>query len=150
MKNCISIILTTALAILLTCSLAQAVFDIPEHVYTMSQLKKAQEKAKTDEKPLTFIGSNKETTCPLTTAASENIFQGLKDYSIIVYVEESDLNALPAIISTALDSSASGKYLPKTVIVNQSMDTVIHMLPYPNKEQGEKNIKEAQKIISGS
>jgi hypothetical protein len=144
-------LVTSLAALLLTVffsSSAHAEFDLPDYVHTASQLNEAQEKAKSSGQPITFVGSNKESTCPLTTAASKEVFAGLQEQSTVVYVEHSDLNSLPEAVSNALDSEEAGRYLPKTVVLNADMDTVIAILPYAEAEQRVARIKEAQEKIA--
>jgi len=148
MKNFIRIGGAAVLMLFLALSPVQAKFDIPAHVYTVSQLKAAQEKAKNNKKPITFIHSVKATTCGLATAATEDVFQELKDYSVIVFVEPNDIETLPAVAKKALRSPESGRYIPQTVIVNSDMNQVIRILPYAGRSERKKLIKEVQEIIS--
>ena len=129
-------------------SLAQASFEIPGHVYKVSQLKAAQQKAKSNREPITFIYSNKNTDCGLATAASKDIFQGLKKYSVIVYVERNDWNKLPAIVRSGINSPESGRYIPKTIIVDSGINKIICILPYAKTKQRKELIKQALAIIS--
>lgn len=141
----------TIAALLLTflsSSSALAKFDLPDYVYPASQLKEAQEKAKSGKKPLAFVGTNKETTCPIATAASQEIFQGLKDSCIIVYVEQDDVDNLPKIAGKALESEEAGKYIPKTAVVSADASTLILILPDAQPEQRAMKIKEAQEKIA--
>lgn len=148
MKNHVASTLAALLLTFLSSSAVSAKFALPDYVYTASQLKEAQEKAKSSRQPLTFVGSNKNTTCPLTTAASEDVFAGLKDYSTVVYVEQGDLDSLPAPVSNALDSEDAGQHIPKTAVLNADMDKVIAILPYAEAEQRPERIKEAQEKIA--
>ncbi|MCD4820400.1 MAG: hypothetical protein K8S23_17105 [Candidatus Cloacimonetes bacterium] len=132
---------------LLVFSFAQASFIIPNHVYEVSQLKAAQQKAKSNRKPITFIYSDKNTDCGLATEASKDVFQGLKKYSIIVYVELNDWKNLPAIVRYGINSTESGKYIPKTIIVDSDFKKIICILPYVKNSQRTKLIKQAQAII---
>ncbi|MCW5205332.1 hypothetical protein VU08_00130 [Desulfobulbus sp. F5] len=141
----------TIAALLLTflsSSSALAKFDLPDYVYPASQLKEAQTKAKSGKKPLAFVGTNKETTCPIATAASQEIFQGLKDSCIIVYVEQDDVDNLPKIAEKALESEEAGKYIPKTAVVSADGSTLILILPDAQPEQRAMKIKEAQEKIA--
>jgi len=132
-----------------TSSFVQASFNIPSHVFTMSQLKTAQKVAKNNKKPIAFILSDKNTDCGLATAASKDIFNGLKNHSIIVYVQSGkDWDKLPAIVKSGMSSSESGKYIPKTIVVNSSLKNIICILPYAKTKQRRKLIKQAQSVIS--
>lgn len=144
-RNTLATLLLTALS----CSSAWAKFELPEHVYPASQWKTAQEQAKSGKKAVAFVGTDKETTCPIATAASLDVFNGLKDSSVIVYVEQGDLDNLPKIASEALDSEAAGKYIPKTAVVNADLSKLILVLSDAEPAQRAEKIKAAQAEISG-
>jgi hypothetical protein len=143
-RNTIAALLLTFLSF----SLALAKFDLPDYVYPASQLKEAQEKAKSSRKPIAFVGTDKETTCPIATAASQEIFQGLKDSCIIVYVEQDDVDNLPEIAGKALDSEEAGKYIPKTAVVSADASKLILVLPDAQPDHRAAKIKEAQEKIT--
>ncbi|WP_417914246.1 hypothetical protein [Candidatus Electronema sp. JM] len=143
-KNTLAALLLTALS----CSSAWAKFELPSHVYPASQWKTAQEQAKSGKKALVFVGTDKETTCPIATAASLDIFNGLKDSSVLVYVEQSELDSLPKIASEALDSEAAGKLIPKTAVVSADLSKLILVLPDAEPAQRAEKIKAAQEEIS--
>jgi hypothetical protein len=138
-KNTIAALLLTALS----CSSAWAKFELPDHVYPAILWKIAQEQAKSGKKALAFVGTDKETTCPIATAASLEVFNGLKDSSAVVYVEQGELDSLPKIASEALNSEAAGKYIPKTVVVSADASKLILVFPDAPPEQRAEKIKEA-------
>ncbi len=133
----------------LSCSSAWAKFELPDHVYPASQWKAAREQAKSGKKALAFVGTDKETTCPIATAASLDVFNGLKDSSIVVYVEQGDMDKLPKIANEALDSEAAGKYIPKTAVVSADLSKLILVLSDAEPAQRAEKIKAAQEKISG-
>ncbi|MCK5233075.1 MAG: hypothetical protein KAR13_22570 [Desulfobulbaceae bacterium] len=143
----IKIIRINVILLILTFSISsqvQAGFKVPNYVYTASQLNSAQNKAIKNNQPITFIYSDKNTDCGLATAASKDIFQGLKNYSVIVYAERGkDWNKLPAIVKNGMNSPESGKYIPKTVIVNSSLNKIISIIPYAKKNKRKQLIKRA-------
>jgi hypothetical protein len=143
-KNTLAALLLTALSY----SSAWAKFELPDHVYPASQWKTAQDQAKSGKKALAFVGTDKETTCPIATAASLDVFNGLKDSSVLVYVEQSELDSLPKIASEALDSEAAGKYVPKTAVVSADLNKLILVLPDAEPAQRAEKIKAAQEEIS--
>ncbi|WP_417910455.1 hypothetical protein [Candidatus Electronema sp. PJ] len=143
-KNTLAALLLTALS----CSSAWAKFELPDHVYPASQWKIAQEQAKSGKKALAFVGTDKETTCPIATAASLEVFDSLKDSSVVVYVEQGDLDSLPKIASEALDSEAAGKYIPKTAVVSADLSKLILVLSDAEPAQRTEKIKAAQEEIS--
>ena len=144
MKYFAAISIEVFLMIFFSFSSGMAEFAVPDYVYTVDRLQQAQDQAKNNKKQITFVGSDKNSTCPLTKAATEDIFQGLKEYSVIVYVEYSDLERLPDLVSDALNSSEAGQYIPKTVIVTQDIKEVISILPYAEAEERKELIKKMQ------
>ena len=128
---------------------APAAFDIPAHVYLVSELNTAQAQAISNGEPITFIYSNKDTDCGLATSASMDIFNSLNDYSAIVYAERKDWGHLPAVVQEGLHSPKAGKYIPQTVIVDANFSRVIYILPYAKTKQRAALIKQAQEMISG-
>lgn len=148
MKKTVQHALAALLLTFLSFSSALAKFDLPDYVYPASQLKEAQEKAKSSRKPIAFVGTDKETTCPIATAASQEIFQSLKDSCIIVYVEQGDIDKLPDVAGKALDSEAAGKYIPKTAVVNADASKLILVLPDAQPQQRAAKVKEAQEKIT--
>ncbi|MDD3814192.1 MAG: hypothetical protein PHZ02_06050 [Desulfocapsaceae bacterium] len=142
---------TTLILLALSCitvSFAQASFEIPNYVYTVSQLRTAQQNAIDSNKSITFVYANKNTDCSLGTAASIDLFNGLKDHSIIVYAERNDWNNLPPIVKSGINSPEAGKYIPITVIVNSNLDSVIRIIPYAKTKQRGELIKQAHSQLS--
>lgn len=136
------------LLILTTSSLSYASFSVPGFVYTVKQLSNAQNFAKNSNKPITFIYSDKNTDYGLATAASKDIFQNLKNISVIVYVERNDWNNLPDIVKNGMNSAESGGFIPKTVIVNSSLNQIICIIPYAATKERKHRINQAQNLIS--
>ncbi|MCI5146602.1 MAG: hypothetical protein D3923_14010 [Candidatus Electrothrix sp. AR3] len=148
MKKNKGILLAAALTTFYAFSPVQAKFDIPDHVYRLSQLNEVQEAAKKSGKPITFVYSNKETSCSMATAASKDILQELKDYSPIIYVEQDDIKKFPAALDKAFRAKESGEYIPKTVVLNADVDTMVCILPYAAAPLRGKLIQQVQEIIS--
>jgi hypothetical protein len=129
-------------------SIVLAAFGIPGHVYTVGQFGNAQQVAINSNKPITFIYSDKNTDCGLATAASQDIFQNLKNHSVIVYAERNDWNNLPAIVRNGMNSPESGQYIPKTVIVSPDLNRVICIIPYAKTKERNDLIQQAQNLLS--
>jgi hypothetical protein len=141
MKKQFSVSITTLLLTTLASTSAFAKFPLPDSVYTVSQLNEAKTKAKSSGKPLAFVGTDKASQCALTTAASEDIFEALKDQSVIVYVEQGDVDNLPKIAGNALNSEEAGQHIPKTVVVSSDMGKVIDILPDVKQDKRAERIK---------
>ena len=117
------------LATLFFSDMASAKFVLPDYVHTLSHLAEAQEQARQSGRPLAFVCTNKESACILTTAASEDVFAGLKDHSVLVYVALNSVDSLPALAVKALNSAAAGQQLPKTAVISSDLRTLIDLLP---------------------
>jgi len=112
-------------------------FNIPDDAYGMSELDNAVENAREDDWPLAFVLSDQNTTCGLATRATSATFQELNDDCIIVYIHLPNTNweDLPKIVSKGFKTERSGKYIPKTVIVNAEMNRIIDVIPYRRSDQ---------------
>ena len=129
-------------------SLVLASFSIPSYVYKVSQLNSARSVAKKTNKPIAFVYSNKKTDCGLATAASKDLFKGLKNYSVVVYAERKDWNKLPHAVQNSINSPEAGKFIPKTIVVDSGCRNMICVIPYAKTKQRRQLIKQAQKILS--
>ena len=135
--------------ILSTLTQVQAGFRLPVGVYRIAELEEAQERAKTWKKPISFIYSDDDGSCPLTDAASLDAIKNLKYRTVVVYADVgSDWDALPGPVQTALRSSESGRFIPKTVIIDPDFRRVIAIIPYSrdNRERS-KLFREALRRI---
>lgn len=132
----------------LTSAFAQAGFKIPNYVYTVNQLTTAQQKAFNSNKTITFIYANKDTDCSLGTSATMDLFKGFINHSVVVYVDRKDWSKLPSIVKNAINSPESGTVIPKTVVVNSNLDSIICIIPYAKSKQRRIMIKQAQSLIS--
>jgi hypothetical protein len=112
-------------------------FSIPDDVYGMSELDDAIENAREDDWILAFVLSDQNTTCGLASRATEATFQELNEDCIIVYIHMPNTNweDLPEIVAKGLNTKGSGKYIPKTVLVNAEMNHIIDVVPYRRSDQ---------------
>lgn len=109
---------------------ALGAFNIPRTTFNISNLDKACQKAIAENKPITFLYSNKDTTCPRCTSASNDILYSLDRMSIIVYAHPNEWGKIPPLVQSALNSSSAGNLIPITVIVNPKIEEIIYILPY--------------------
>ncbi len=126
-------------------------FSLPSHTYRLAELDNALEEAKANNKTITFLMSDENTRCPLSTQASLNIINEIGNNSILVYVEANNNVALtlPGVVLKAFNSSKAGMYVPKAVIANSRADRVIDIVPYKrsNEEHIELLRKANKKIL---
>ncbi len=138
------------LVMLTALTAARAGFRLPTGVYRLSELEAAREKAGTWKKPITFVYTDEDTTCPLCEAASLDAMKSLKYRTVVVYAHAgSDWQQLPSPVKTALNSSAAGRYIPKTVIIDPDFQNVIAVIPYSgDRRERSKMFREALQQIS--
>lgn len=132
------------LSSLLIARCAFAGFAVPKAVHEGSAIEKATEEAKAANKPVTILVSDKDTTCPICSAASASAIKELKSKSVMVYVKTGETSSLPAAVTSAL-SGAQGKYLPRVVILDNSLSEVIAAFSYNDDASFKKEIREAEK-----
>lgn len=137
-----------AMFILLLASTALADFDLPKNVYRMDQLEAAKAEAVSKNKAITFVYTQKETTCPLCVNSSLGVMKGLASKSIVFYADtKTDWEKFPTLVQEALRKPEMGKYIPKTVIVNAGITNVIAIVPYALGVEQKKLLKEANRAI---
>lgn len=125
-----------------------AKFSIPGYVYSVGQLSSARIVAESSNKPIAFVMSDKNTDCGLATAASKDLFQGLQNHSVVVYAEHKDWQSLPDVVKGGLNSAESGKFIPKTVVVDPRCKNIICIIPYAKTKQRQELIQQAQQLLS--
>ncbi len=118
------------LVLTFTASLASAAFNIPNHVYTIDQLRQAKEEARADDKQIVFLFSDEHTTCALCTRASINIMRRFERRAVIVYFGKKDWAKAPRIVTEAINSPEAGKFIPKTIVVDSGITEVVSIIPY--------------------
>ena len=134
----------TMIIVLIVTSSVFAGFKLPRRSYTIDQLEEAKEKSETTGKPIAFLYSNKNTTCPLAEDASTAMIKALKLRTIIVYLE--DWNAAPENVKQALKKR--GKYIPRIVVFNSKVDEELGLVTYTEvKTKGRKAFKDLLKKI---
>ena len=123
-------ILTSLIVMALIASSALAAFDIPSYVYRIDQLQQAIEKAKAENKQIVFLYSNANTDCPLASRASIKIMERFKSSAVIVYAGREDWEKIPRIVKHAINSPEAGKYIPKTIVVDFDITSIVAIIPY--------------------
>ena len=111
-------------------SMALGAFNIPNSVYRIDQLEQAKKEAMSYNKQIVFLYSDENTTCPLASRASTSIIERFKQSAVIVYFNKEDWPKVPRIVKEAIKSPASGKFIPKTIVVNAEMTGVVSIIPY--------------------
>lgn len=109
-------------------------FDIPPGVYRIDQMEQALKDAVSQHKQIVFLYSDEKTTCPLCARASTAIMDRFRLNSVLVYFDKGGWRKAPQLVREAIQSPASGRYIPKTIIVNAGMTEVISIIPYEKVE----------------
>ncbi len=132
--------------------LVHAGIKIDSKVYRMDKLDEARTKAVAEGKPVAFLYTDANSSCPKCNVSAYNTMNELKSRTIMVYVdtEKKELLLLPKQVQEALRAPALGKYIPKTVIFKPELDAVIMNIPYALGEEQSKLLKEAKKLIKES
>lgn len=126
-------------------TLALAGFRLPGKIFEIADLEKAKTEAAQKGKPISILYSNKDSTCPLCSDASETIIRELGSKTVMVYVR--DIAALPPSAQAALKE---GKYIPKVAVLNASLDQSLGLVTYEAiKADPRKAFREVETAIRG-
>jgi hypothetical protein len=131
---------------LLVSPVAFAGFNVPNTVHQLSAIEKATEEAKAKKRPIAFLLSDKNTTCPICAASSMTVMKELKSKAEVVYVESAEKGSLPESVKSGLNTT-SGKGLPHVVIVDNTLSNVITAFAYDDAASFKKSVSEAEKKI---
>jgi len=123
-------------------------FELPYEVYRIDELKEAQKRARSIKQPIVFLYSDEETNCGLTTAASLDVFEEFKDSHIIIYVDKTVWAKIPALVKKAVNSSESGTFIPKSIVVDPEITRVISVIPYKRDPDERLELLRAAKEMS--
>lgn len=129
-------------------TVALAGFEVPKHVYRMSDLDKALADARERNLPVTFVYSREDTSCGLCTHASTTVMDELRKRSVIIYAHSNnDWGTIPGIVQKALVSPEAGKFIPKTVVVKPDLSEIVAYIPYAQGKDFDYRIKAAEGLI---
>ena len=134
----------TLLATLITLpTLALAGFKVPGKVFEIAELEKAKAEAAGKGKPIAILYSDKDSTCPLCSGASETILRELGGKTVMVYVRSAA--ELPPAAQEAL---RPGAYIPKVAVLNAALDRSLGLVTYEAiKADPRKAFREVEKAI---
>ncbi len=131
---------------------ATAELKIPKAVFPAAEIEAAETRARADGKLMTFLLTDKDSTCPLCQNASAETIDAFDRSTVMVYIgaREAGGAKLPEAVTKALRSPEAGRYIPKSVIYDPDTDTVVHVLPYGRGPEMAANIRAAKKAVSAS
>lgn len=131
----------------------RAEFNVPKTVYRMGDMAAARAEARVQSKPVTFLYSDENSTCPLCCGVSTEVIKDLKQKSVMIYVDaaKGDWKDLPRPVQQALNSPEAGTFIPKTVVMDAEAAQVIAVVPYTRDARAlDKSLKEAKKKIEAA
>ena len=111
---------------------AHAQLQVPRQAFRMDNLDQAKEQAAQSNRPITFLFTDSQSSCGLCIRASKDAMDSLINRTTLVFVDQrtGDYGKLPAKVRRAMGSEAAGSYIPKTVIMDPTLDEVIDVIPY--------------------
>lgn len=127
-----------------SCNMASGAIELPRGTYAIAELDRAKEEAAQKDRPIAFLYTNLDSTCPLCVNATNQIVEEFKNKAILVNVDK--LEEAPETVSKLL--SSRGKYVPKVAIFDSAVKEDIALLTYEDiKENGKKAFREVLKAI---
>lgn len=132
--------------------LAQAEQKFPRGTFEFKDLDKAKAEAATEKKPIAFLLTDKNTTCPLCQNAASEFLDVVKSKAVIVYVSsagnQSEWNttwgALPEVAKKGLQA---GKKIPKIAVTDAGVANLIASIDYDTHTKDDKALREFKKAL---
>ena len=119
---------------------------LPGYVYELVDIAEAQDDARQWGQLIAIIWTDLDCGCRLAESATYDAFRELHDDMTIVYAcSKTDWKQLPTVVRKALRSTESGKYIPKTVIVDAGMSKVVAIVQ--NIRNPEERVSELEQTI---
>ncbi|MDZ4403799.1 hypothetical protein [Prosthecobacter sp.] len=124
-------------------AVALAGFKLPSKIFEVGDLEKAQVEAAAKGKPIAFLFSNKDSTCPLCSDASSTMIRELGSKTVMVYVR--NVTGLPQSVIKAL---TPGQYIPKIAVLDDRLETTLGTVTYEAvKSDSRAAFREVEKAI---
>lgn len=109
---------------------ALAASGLPDHAFRSSQLSRAVEQARRQDKALAFLLTDEHTSCQLCRDASQDAVSTLSHHAVLVFVDRESVNGLPGRVRRALSSAQAGQLMPKVVVTDIRMRRIIAIVPF--------------------
>jgi hypothetical protein len=130
--------------LLTLCLVSQAGLRLGSGVYEISELTEAQAEASKEGKPVTFLLTKKDSTCPLCNNAGKEILDQLDRDTVVVYLE--DARKAPKKVGAALKSG--GKYIPKAAVFTPDLAKSLGLVTYESiDKEGRKAFDDVEDAI---
>jgi hypothetical protein len=138
-----SLLLTIALA-----GLAHAGEKLPRGTFGFKDLEKAKTEATAKNKPIAFVFSDKDTTCPICQDATSNLIGTVKSKAVVVFINAPETNAgsneIPEVARKAL---MQGTVMPKIAVTDSGVTKLIAATNYETYSKDEKAMREFKKAL---
>ena len=136
--------LATALFLAALIPFASAGIRLPSKIHEIADLEKAKTEAQQKGRPIAILLTDKDSTCPLCAAATEDIIKELGNKTVMVYARSSA--GLPEAATSAL---SAGQYIPKVAVLDAAMTASLGSVTYEAiKEDPRKAFREVKKAIA--
>jgi hypothetical protein len=140
---------TIVLCLLMGVINTSAGFKITKSIYRAQHLQEAQDEARAKNRAICILYTDADSTCGLATQAALDAIDALDGKTVIVYVNSNNEQGfIPPVVQKALDSPESGKFIPKTVVVDVDLNEVIALIPYATEKERKERLSKAKAAIS--
>lgn len=133
-------------------ALEATAFPLKKDVYRMDRLEAAVAEAKAEGKPLTFLYTDENTTCPKCEASSLALIDSLHKRTVMLFVatEAKDWSKVPKAVREGMRKPESGNFIPKAVVVDPGLTNLIAVIPYALGDEQDRRLKDARKKIAAA
>lgn len=136
------------LALLGLSALAQAEQEFPRGTFQLKDLDKAKAEAAAEKKPIAFIYTDKNTTCPLCQGAADEFLDATKSKAVIVYVDSPSTTTIwPTLPDAVKKGLEAGKFIPKIAVTDASASKLITSLNYDTYKADNKTVRDLKKAL---
>ena len=125
-------------------------FDIGRDTFRATELEQAKAKAAAENRLITVVYSDAKTNCGLCSYASSAAIDDLGKDTILVYAERKTWTRLPIQVQRALNAPEAGRYIPKTVIFDATLEKKMATVPYARGKEYHKNLKAARRYLGAA
>lgn len=140
--------LTTLLVTLAFAGLAHADSKLPRGTFGFKDLEKAKVEAAAKSKPIAFVFSDKDTTCPICQDATSELIDMVKSKAVVVFVNAPDTNAgSTEIPEAARKGLMQGTVMPKIALTDSGVTKLIASTNYETYSKDEKAMREFKKAL---
>ena len=144
--------LRTLLMTLALAGIAHAEQKFPRGTFESKDLDKAKAEAVASKKPLAFVMTDKDTTCPLCQNATSEFLDVVKSKTVVVYVSTagstSDWNGVwNALPEAAKKGLKAGEKFPKVAVTDAAAANLITSIDYDTHITNDKALREFKKAL---